>query len=531
MADDLAAAKPDIFISYSHIDNEDPPQWVDTFAKQLQLKVDSRWGVRAKIWKDERLDGNDVLQPTILPVVKSATVIVSVVSPGYLQSPWCQTELKTFCDANKTGLTVNGKSRIFKVEKLPIDDPAKLGTIPELLDCTGEKFYTKSKDGKKDVPVDPKRKAEFANLVDNVALALTPLLGSLVGERARLPSTGLTIYLAATSSDLRAQAESLRNSLRLAGHTVLENDPVYTPDYDQRVAGQLARALLSIHPVGDNYATLENSDELIESRAYALANEEAKRRTDFMRVAWRPGSSLPEESRKRAFVATLRDDVDQANMQFLARPLEELKTFVADYVRKLTTPAAPPAAASPPAAAAPPAASPGTAQPAAAPFAPKPAAAVGKQRAKAVYLLYDNAADNAAGSPSAAHLTALRKFLFERGLEVRRPLSEGFPEVLADYHARMLRTCDAVLIYYGNADPDWLQLRVTDLGDPALGRGPGGYAACAVLLAPPRTADKDDYMSHDVPGVDIADPLDRAQLETALREFVDTVQAAPTVAA
>lgn len=520
MADDFAAAKPDIFISYSHIDNEDPPQWVDTFAKQLQLKVDSRWGVRAKIWKDERLDGNDVLQPTILPVVQSATVIVSVVSPGYLQSPWCQTELKTFCDAHKTGLTVNGKSRIFKVEKLPIDDPAKLGTIPELLDCTGEKFYTKSKDGKKDVPVDPRRKAEFANLVDNVALALTPLLGSLVGERARLPSTGLTIYLAATSSDLRAQAESLRNSLRLAGHTVLENDPVYTPDYDQRVAGQLARALLSIHPVGDNYATLENSDELIESRAYALANEEARRRTDFMRVAWRPGSSLPEEARKRAFVATLRDDVDQTNMQYLARPLEELKTFVADYVKKLTTPAAPP-----------PAASPGTAQAAAAPSAPKPAAAPAKRGTKAVYLLYDNAADNAPGSASAAHLTALRKFLFERGFEVRRPLAEGFPEVLADYHARMLRTCDAVLIYYGNADADWLQLRVTDLGDPALGRGPGGYAACAVLLAPPRTADKDDYLSHDVPGIDVTDPLDRAQLETALGPFADAVHGAQAVPA
>src|ERR1700736_3973514 len=134
MADDFAPAKPDIFISYSHIDNEDPPQWVDTFAKQLQLKVDSRWGVRASIWKDERLQGNDVVQPLILSAVQRATVIVSVVSPGYVRSPWCKAELLTFCEANKSALTVNGKSRVFKVEKLPVTDPVVLGAFPMLLD-------------------------------------------------------------------------------------------------------------------------------------------------------------------------------------------------------------------------------------------------------------------------------------------------------------------------------------------------------------------------------------------------------------
>ena len=507
MSDEFAPAKPDIFISYSHIDNEDPPQWVDTFAKQLQLKVNNRWGVRASIWKDQRLQGNDVLEPTILSAVKNSTVIVSVVSPGYVRSSWCKTELQTFVDAHRAGLTVDGKSRIFKVEKLPADQAA-LGTLPALVDCIGSRFYTRSKDGTKDVPVDPKHKAEFGNLVDDVALALAPLLGTLVGEGARLPLTGLTIYLGATSSDLRQQAESLRNALRLAGHTVLETDPVYAADYDERVRGQLAKSAISVHPVGDNAAMLENADDLIESRAYRLANEEAARRPDFLRVSWRPAGTVPSDPRKSEFVKKLRDDVDQPNMQYLARPFDELKTFLDDHIKKLTAPPGP---------------APGSAPAAAAPVA------AARPATKAVYLLYDAGTDNAPGSAAATTLTAIRKYLFfDQKFEVKRPLAQGEPAEVAAYHARMLKVCDAVLIYYGNATPAWLESMVADVTDPASCRS-GGYDACAVLLAPPRTADKDDYMSHEVPGIELAEPFDAAQLPASLASFVASVQAQPAV--
>src|SRR4029453_4873400 len=52
------------FISYAHIDNEPltPGQkgWVAQFHATLQTMLSQRLGERARIWRDDKLDGNDV---------------------------------------------------------------------------------------------------------------------------------------------------------------------------------------------------------------------------------------------------------------------------------------------------------------------------------------------------------------------------------------------------------------------------------------------------------------------------------------
>jgi len=60
----------DIFISYAHLDNPPLPDnnsgWVDHFHKELQITLDRRVGKsqKIKIWRDNKLDGNQVFDQT-----------------------------------------------------------------------------------------------------------------------------------------------------------------------------------------------------------------------------------------------------------------------------------------------------------------------------------------------------------------------------------------------------------------------------------------------------------------------------------
>ncbi len=65
----MSAYNNDIFISYSHIDNEsfdeDHPGWVDVFHAQLQQFIDFHVGRRTKVWRDRRLTGAEVFSDEI----------------------------------------------------------------------------------------------------------------------------------------------------------------------------------------------------------------------------------------------------------------------------------------------------------------------------------------------------------------------------------------------------------------------------------------------------------------------------------
>ncbi len=498
--DEFAPHNPDIFISYAHIDNEEPPEWVDEFASLLHRKVMVRLGSRPRIWRDHlRLSGNDQLEKIIIPAVRKSMVIVSVISPGYVASDWCRKELHAFCEAHPPDdLSLRGKSRVFKVVKLPPDDLTELGTMPELLDTTGDEFF--SNNGKKDVSLEPSRDAErFKDKVDDVALAIVQILGALLGHDVDLAPSGLTVYLAPSTYDLRAQRESLRNALRLDGHIVLETDPVFTDDYERRVRSQIEKCDLSIHPIGDNYAMLENSEHLVEAAAYTYAGEHAKTHPEFLRITWR-NSKAPPDERKREFVKQLADDVELENMQYVVMPLEDLKSYVKECAAAILAQRSETR----------------TAQRANAPA-----------RRKTVYLAWDPMTDCAPGTPGAVTVAAVRRYLFDQGFDVKKRLSGSDSEKADDVHRRMLRLCDGVLLYQGDADPAWVESMVADLADPAVGRGfgHGGYDACAVLFGPPPSGYKSEYLDHDVPAIPVAGSFDPASLD----DFIAALRARSAV--
>src|ERR1044072_2958563 len=114
----------DIFISYSHTDN-DPlipkePGWVDFFEEFLKNRIRVRLRIRdaeeVKIFRDAQLRRYGQFSKQIAYELPNSAIFLCVLSPGYVGSEWCLRELRDF--------STNGTDRIIKVVKTRYDEPS-----------------------------------------------------------------------------------------------------------------------------------------------------------------------------------------------------------------------------------------------------------------------------------------------------------------------------------------------------------------------------------------------------------------------
>src|SRR5579872_340427 len=116
----------DFLISYAHLDDqpliEGEPGWISRLHRLLEIRVGQLLGEKPKIWRDPKLQGNDFFADTILDRLPKVGALLSVLSPRYVQSEWCNRELKEFLRASEKsgGIRVADKARIFKVVKTPV---------------------------------------------------------------------------------------------------------------------------------------------------------------------------------------------------------------------------------------------------------------------------------------------------------------------------------------------------------------------------------------------------------------------------
>src|SRR5262245_25271540 len=142
----MASFKKDLFISYAHIDNQPltPEQkgWISRFHASLEALLSMRLGQAAKIWRDDKLQGNDVFADEIVDQFAQTAVLVCVLTPRYLNSEWCTREVREFCARAEQsgGLVVNSKARVFKVLKTPVDTQESLPAVVK--DVLGYEFFT-----------------------------------------------------------------------------------------------------------------------------------------------------------------------------------------------------------------------------------------------------------------------------------------------------------------------------------------------------------------------------------------------------
>ena len=134
----------DVFISYAHFDNEPMFEgqrgWVEVFHQALEVRLRQLLGEDPAVWRDPSLAGNDYLQDTLKNKLLKTALLLSVVTPRYLKSQSCLSEIEEFCrGAERTGgIRFQDKARLLKVVKTAVP----LDQLPSPLQAVlGYEFY------------------------------------------------------------------------------------------------------------------------------------------------------------------------------------------------------------------------------------------------------------------------------------------------------------------------------------------------------------------------------------------------------
>ena len=208
----------DVFISYCHAENHNAMGrgWIEVFHDELKMRLIQIVGARQAdeqpaIWRDVRLQGNDEFPAVLTDELRRAALVVSVLTPRYVGSTWCQTEVATFCQlAQQTGgLRVANKLRILKVLKTPVDQARH----PSMLkDAIGFPFYVM--DPERAIPREFTLSETVANH-DRAKQAINDLAYSILA----LPAAAATASAAATPLTTPAAIQPV------AGHRRRSADP------------------------------------------------------------------------------------------------------------------------------------------------------------------------------------------------------------------------------------------------------------------------------------------------------------------
>ena len=457
-----------LFISYAHIDDvpltSGEKGWITRFHATLKAILSMRLGREAKIWRDEKLQGNDIFSNEIVARFKQSAVLVSVLTSRYLNSEWCTREAREFCqNAQQTGgLVVGNKSRVFKVIKTPVDSQESLpAPMKEIL---GYEFFT-VKDG---VPLEFDRAygqeySELYNLrVATLAWEVAQLLKTLEADgnasdrngknvdTERQAASKPAVYLAECSYDRKQSRALIEGELKRLGYVVLPDKqlPADEEDYVAAVESLLARCALSIHLVGESYGAVP--DGRTAKSATVHQNELAVARCKnggLKRLIWLPQGTRSEQAPQQAFIEALHQDAQaQLGADLIAGDIEELRAAIHVTLRKIEQPE------------------------------PKPpereaigAQATAGESTKLIYVIFDEK-DRKASVP-------VRKLCKQLGFEVALPAFEGDASQVRKTNQQFLASCDAVLLFYGTGDEAWKRAIDNELKKMA------GYRSGKSLLA------------------------------------------------
>ena len=519
----LSNFQEDVFISYAHIDDQthldEEKGWVAYLEAELQKQVAELLGAKdLSVWRDPDIRENEYFEQKILTRLTKAATLISIMSPSFFRSEWCLRELEKFAEnaENTSGIQVDDeKSRIFKVEKLPVDRHI----LPEALQRIGSyKFYKSNPDrpghvsefrpqlGKRD-------KEDYWQRCNDLAQDIVAVLVKMNEQAKGLPAPGIdrpTVFLGVTTEDVEDKANEMRRDLKSRGYHVLPagNLPIRLRDLKTELRNSLSKSVISIHLVGEAYGLIPEGEA--EKSVAWLQNEMAIERAHesaFMRLIWMPPDLRPTDPRQQKFVDYLRNDsAAQEGADVLESKIEDLKTAVQESLREIEDrrKASKLAMVSAKATVD---ASRGTSA------APTPTS----QEPQRIYIICDQVDLTSEG------LVTLRKYLFSQNLQYILPSEiddEG--EALRE-HTENMELCDACLIYYGQGSPKWLNAKLRDFRK-LLSQRAQPILAKAIYIALPETPEKKEFETLEALVINGLGGFDK----NALTPFLDRLKPAQT---
>jgi len=486
----------DAFISYAHLDNVEMSEghkgWVTNLHRALEIRVAQLLGKRAQIWRDPKLKGNDQFAETLVEKLARVAVLISVVSPRYVKSSWALKELSAFAKAAQShgGLRFEDKLRIFKVLKTPVPLDKH---PPELQGVLGYEFFKTDPDSGRIRELNeifgPEAERDFWLKLDDLAHDICALLERLEypEEFPKLQPDGQGVYLAETTSDLREQRETLRRDLLQHGYQVYPTRQLPSVGSDLRtaVAEDLEKCQMSVMLVGRNYSSVPEGCKESQLEIQNQLAIDRGRKGKFVRLLWLSPAIQVEDERQIQFIDRLRQDPSMIEgADLLETYFEELRTEILDKLNRPPEPAPEPA-----------------------PMATGAAARAGSVHHRSLYFIHDQR-DMESASKWIGHL-------FDH-FEVLHSVFDGDEAEIREYHDENLRNCDGVLIFYGTTNELWVRRKLHEVEKaPGYGRTKP-TPVTGIVIAPPRTAEKENFRTHEAIVIPQFDGLSADQL----KEFI-----------
>ncbi len=472
------------FISYAHIDNkpisEDDEGWISDFHASLESLVSMKLGENVRIWRDNKLKGADIFSDEIVQQFPKTALLISVITPRYINSEWCVKEIREFYNSasQNLGVRIGNKSRILKVLKTPVERDK---IPPEMEGSLGYEFYKLDENGR------PKEfnklfggdaEQAYLNRVDDLAYDIQEIINLLVKSEAKeaakgdaqpsLPATQnvTSVYVAQTSYDLASERDLIIRELKDHGYEVFpdKNLSIVEDEFTQEVAQYLDQCQLAIHLIGKSYGGIP--DGPAQKSANALQNEIAavkSKETGLPRIIWMPQHLQYNDERQQQFVTQINEDeTAQFGADVIEGSIEDLKAALHDKIEQLENPA-------------------------------DNKADTLDDTERKIYLICD-ARDRELTLP-------LRKHLISQHFEVTIPLFEGDPAAIREDQEENLRTCDAVIVFYGKGDEAWKRSKLNELKKINAYKRTKPLLANYLYLAEPSTIDKVELVELDTPNV------------------------------
>ncbi|MEO1050032.1 MAG: toll/interleukin-1 receptor domain-containing protein [Bacteroidota bacterium] len=506
----------DIFISYAHADNEalslrnEDNGWVDDFHKSLEVRLKQLLGEKPKIWRDPKLQGNDYFGDEISGQLPNMALLVSILSPRYVNSKWCKREVEEFIEAAKqnVGDRIGNKSRVFKVIKTKVSRDRHPEELQGLL---GYNFFKEDEKGNYiefNKIFGEEAEIAYWSRLEDLAHDIVSLLqeirtingnGAKVEETPAVPQTSNgTVYLAETSYDLNEERDKVKRELTDNGYLVLpdRNLPDHlSTEYSASVRELLQQSDFSIHLFGKLYGkTPEDSSKSLVVLQNEIAAEQSKHGS-LERFIWidpevdSDESSNSEDTRQPQFLDALRGSSElQAGADIFESSISELKISLIDKLQSLQEKE-----------------DTGDESPESSP-----------DQVQQVYIVCDEA------DRKGRLVNPLKEYLFDEGFEPILPVFKGEEDAIREDHIENLKNCHAVIIFHGEGDELWMRSKDRELKKVmGYGRGEPFKAKAIYLHDPDDYGDKEDFRSNDLM---VINGLEGKPPKDVMQEFVQKLK-------
>ena len=471
----------DLFISYAHIDNQplaaDKSGWISRFHQSLDTLLSMRLGKSVRIWRDDKLQGNDRFADEIADQFDRTAILISVLSPRYLKSEWCNREVDEFCKRAKNHLFIEQKARVFKIFKTPVDTEDTLPAIMQEL--LGYEFFV-FEDG---VPMElddiygQQYGQGFNRKVSKLAFEIAELLKQL--DNTALPVDRVkedvpskpVVYLAECPFDMKQTRDILETQLNCLGYQVLpdKNLPRDEASYVDAVGKLLEQCDVCVHLIGHQYGAVPDgpSDESTAIVQNRIAAQHSQQST-LKRLIWLEEGLEVHDRKQQLFIESLQSDAQtQCGADLLTGNIESLKTTLQRLLDSIESEVS-------------------------TELDTNVTEGTGSED-HALYLICTE--------PDRKATVPLRKYLRDHGIRVSMPAFQGDAAEVRQINQQLLTSSDTIMVFYGEGKEAWKRSIDTELRRlPAYLEGKQ-MPSVLTYLASPLSCDKDDIVDMDEPGV------------------------------